>query len=89
MDGMPDAELTPLLVELRNLHREFLDKSYEANIGMGKIFLELQRRFRCGEFGSGSWEETLAAWLVRYAPKTRLSIDDAEFAMRTAAEEAQ
>ena len=44
-DGIPNAELTPLLLVLRLLYREYTRYAYEAFVKLGSTLLTIQKRY--------------------------------------------
>lgn len=44
LEGMPDAELTPELVDLRRAEMEFARSGFETLVMKGRIFIELRKR---------------------------------------------
>ena len=73
LEGMPDAELTPELVDLRRAEMEFARSGFGMLVMKGRILIELRKRFATEE---EFWQHVTA--------KMKTTPEDAELAMEAA-----
>jgi hypothetical protein len=73
LEGMPDAELTPELVDLRRAEMEFARSGFEILVMKGRIFIELRKRVATEE---KFWQHVTA--------KMKTTREDAELAIEAA-----